>query len=159
MFNTMPRIGCSRAIHLIDAENLCGSSLLSVQAMSKLRDDYLGSVPVGPFDQIVLASSHASVLSLAIAWPRNRYVMRSGSDGADICLARIVVEENLESRFDNVYMGSGDGGLAPFSAHLESRGIRVTAVSRIHSLSAKMRIATSDVIYLDRPGIAVVRAA
>ena len=159
MIRSIPRIGHSRALHLIDAENLCGSSLVSVSAMIKLRDTYLEAVPMGPIDQVVLASSHASILALGMGWPGKRYLMRSGKDGADICLAGIIAEENIETRFDQVYMGSGDGGLAPFSGHLESCGVRVTAVSLAHSLSPRMRMATSDVILLDRPGIAALRAA
>lgn len=157
MIHSIPRIGRSRALHLIDAENLCGSSLVS--AMIKLRDAYLEGVPMGPLDQVVLASSHASILALGMGWPGKRYLMQSGKDGADICLARIIAEENVETRFDYVYMGSGDGGLAPFSAYLEGHGVRVTAVSLAHSLSPRMRMATSDVILLDRPGIVVLPAA
>jgi hypothetical protein len=160
MIVSSPRIGRSRALHLIDAENLCGSSLVSVAAATKLRDDYMFMVPVGPLDQIVLASSHVSILALGMAWGQGkRYLMRSGPNGADICLAGIVAEEKIESVFDHVYMGPGDGGLAPFAAHLGSRDVSVTSVSLIRSLSPHMRMATSQHIFLDRPGIAVLRAA
>ena len=159
MSRTMARIGQSRAVHLIDAENLCGSALLSVKRVRELRTAYMAAVPIGPLDQIILASAHISVVALGVGWPRQRYEMNSGPDGADIRLARIVVEENLHGRFDHVYMGSGDGGLAPFAGYLASAGVPVTVVSRIQSLSPRMRLAASNVIYLDRPGIAVYQAA
>ena len=153
------RIGVSRAVHLIDAENLVGASLLSANDVRRLCGAYLTAVPFGPFDQVILASSHASVLALQMGWPGARYKMKSGKDGADICLAEVVVEEHLEERFEHVYFGSGDGGLAPFAAHLESRGVHVTAVSRLRSLSPKMRLATTNVVFIDRPDIAVLRCA
>jgi hypothetical protein len=148
-----------RAVHLIDAENLVGGPLLSQSDVLQLRARYMASVPVGAMDQIIIATAHNSVIAVGAAWPGLRYEMRSGKDGADICLARIVVDEHLAERFGTVYFGSGDGGLAPFAAHLARQGARVTAVSRIGSLSRHMRVAASAVIYIDRPGIAVARAA
>lgn len=153
------RIGVSRSLHLIDAENLCGASLITPEHVRRLRDDYRATVPVGPLDQIVIAASHANILAVPREWSAVRYLTRSGKDGADICLAKVVVEERLAERFDHVFFGSGDGGLAPFAAHLENNGVPVTAVSRISSLSPRMKRATTNVIYIDRPGIAVVRAA
>lgn len=159
MNHRIPRIGQHRAMHLIDAENLCGSPLLTVEDVERLRREYFESVPIGPLDQIIIASAHVSVLSLIDGWPGQRYLMRSGRNGADVCLADVVIDEGLHKRFDRVFMGSGDGGLAPFAGYLEGKGVRVTAVSRVRSLSARMRLATSAVIYLDRPGIAISHAA
>jgi len=148
-----------RAVHLIDAENLCGSPLLTASAVRDLRRTYTDRVPVGPMDQIILASAHISVLALQAGWPGQRYVMRSGPNGADIRLAEIVAEEQLQRRFQHVYFGSGDGGLAPFAGFLEGNGVPVTAVSRIESISPRMRLATSEVIYLNHPAVALMRAA
>lgn len=158
MNTTIARIGVTRSVHLLDAENLCGASLIAPEQVVRLRKAYLDSVDMGPLDQVILATSHLSVLSLQAGWPGARYLMRSGKDGADIELAKVVLDEDLDARFDHVYFGSGDGGLAPFAAHLGERGVPVTAVSRIGSLSPRMKLATRDVIYLDRPGIAALRS-
>ena len=158
MSGNVARIGVTRSMHLIDAENLCGTSLVTSEQVLRLKAAYLASVKVGPLDHFILAASHLSVLALQAGWSGARYLMRSGKDGADIELAKVVVHENLDTRFDHVYFGSGDGGLAPFAAHLGARGIPVTAVTRIASLSPRMKLATKDVIYLDRPGIAVLHS-
>ena len=153
------RIGQGRSLHLIDAENLGGSSLLGIRDVQRLRAEYFASVPTGPMDQFVLASAHASGAALGAGWPGGQHKWLSGPDGGDICLAHTIVDEDIARRFDQVFMGSGDGGLAPFAAHLGAQGVRVTAVSRIRSLSPRMRLAASSIIYLDRPGITVVHAA
>ena len=148
-----------RAIHLIDAENLVGGPMLSRLDVVRLRDAYSTSVPVGPLDHIVVATAHNSLLSVGAEWRGIRHEMRSGKDGADICLAEIVVYEHLAERFESIFIGSGDGGLAPFAAHLASQGASVTAVSRIGSLSPRMRLAASNIIYLDRPNVAAAMAS
>lgn len=158
MNGKITRIGVTRSMHLIDAENLCGTSLVAPEQVVRLKTAYLASVEVGPLDHFILATSHLSVLALQAGWPGARYLMRSGKDGADIELAKVVANENLDTRFDHVYFGSGDGGLAPFAAYLGERGTPVTAVTRIGSLSPRMKLATKDVIYLDRPGIAVLQS-
>jgi hypothetical protein len=158
MNTKITRIGVNRSVHLIDAENLCGAPRIATEQVVRLRTAYTASVAMGPLDQVILATSHLSVLALQAGWPGARYLMRSGKNGADIELAKVVVDENLDARFDHVYFGSGDGGLAPFAAHLGERGVPVTAVSRIGSLSPRMKLATRNVIYLDRPGIAALRS-
>ena len=159
MSTNIASIGHGRALHLIDAENLCGASLLDIRAVQRLRAEYMASVPVGPKDQMVLACAHSSGAALGAGWPGGQHKWRSGPDGADICLARTVVEDNIAHRFEHVYMGSGDGGLAPFAAHLAAQGVHVTAVTRMGSLSPKMLLATSDVIYLEGREIMALRAA
>lgn len=153
------KFGVVRSHHLVDIENLCGTSLLHATAVADTRRAYFASVQVGALDQVTIASAHCNILAAAAGWPGARYLVKSGPNGADIRLAEVVVEEHLEDRFDRVHFGSGDGGLAPFAAHLGGAGVRVTAVSRIGALSPRMRLAASDVIYLDRPGIAALRAA
>lgn len=153
------QFGATRSHHLVDVENLCGEPLVTAESVARLRRQYFSTVRVGPLDQFTIASCHANVMATSAGWPRARYLVRSGKDGADICLAKVVVEEHLEDRFESVYFGSGDGGLAPFAAHLGQAGVRVTAVSRIRSISPHMKLAAAGIIYLDRPGIVALRAA
>ena len=132
----------SRRIHLVDIENLVGEACLTKQAVAGARARYLSEVPVGPLDQVVVAtSSSQNLLASALGWPGVRYLEKDGQDGADICLAEVMCSENLESRFDSAVVASGDGGLAPSVARLASRGIRTIVVSNSHSLSRKMRLA------------------
>lgn len=159
MSTSLTSLKRGRAIHLLDIENLCGSSLLTPTMVEKVRASYAAAVSIGPRDQIVLASAHISLLAMADGWPNARYQVRSGKDGADICLATIMVDENLADRFEHVIVGSGDGGLSPFVAEMAGRGSRVTVVSRMAAISPRMCLAATGVIYLDSPVSAIALAA
>ncbi|KGJ76933.1 hypothetical protein GY21_08820 [Cryobacterium roopkundense] len=159
MSSSLTRLKRGRAIHLLDPENLCGSSLLTEAMVAEMRGLYTSAVSVGPQDHIILASAHCSLLPMADGWPDARYQVRSGKDGADICLANIMLDENVADRFDHVFVASGDGGLAPFVADIARRGARVTVVSRRAAISARMRLAATDVIYIDSPAMAFAIAA
>jgi uncharacterized LabA/DUF88 family protein len=87
-------------------------------------------------------------MSAFIGWPGARYLSQDGKDGADICLARVIVDEGIEHRFDNVVLASGDGGLAPFVAHLATKGLNTTVVSPANRLSRQMRMAAHKCIVL-----------
>lgn len=127
--------------------------------MRCVRTCYQAQVPTGSADQYVLASAHLNVLAMGLGWPRADYRVRSGPDGADIELAKVMLDENLASRFDQVIIGSGDGGLADFAAALGSQGVRVTAVSRPGSLARTMRMAASNVVLLHCPALSIRLAA
>ena len=159
MSKSLTRLKRGRAIHLLDPENLCGSPLLTNAMVAEMRRMYASAVPVGAQDHIVLASAHISLIQMADAWPGVRYQVRSGKDGADICLARIMLDEQLSDRFDHVIVASGDGGLAPFVAEIARRGARVTVVSRMAAISPYMRLAATDVIYIDSPSATMALAA
>jgi len=132
----------SRCIHLVDIENLVGEPCLTKQAVASARARYLSEVPVGPMDQVVVATSSSQNLFASVqGWPGARYLEKDGKDGADIRLAEVMCGENLESRFDSAVIASGDGGLAPCVARLASRGMRTIAVSNSRSLSRQMRLA------------------
>lgn len=137
-----------RSIHLIDIENLCGSSQPSRQEVEHARARYNEWVPVGNLDQVVVASSRGNLMSAYIGWPGVRYLTQDGKDGADICLARVMLEEGVAQRFGAVVLASGDGGLAPFVAHLATQGLATTVVSPADRLSREMRMAAHKCIVL-----------
>lgn len=141
----MPRVRDkfpARAVHLIDIENLVGAPRLTKQAVTIARYRYLAEISVGAGDHVIIAtSSSQNLLAAAQGWPGARYLQKPGKDGADLMLAEVIANENLESRFKSAIIASGDGGLAPSVAHLASRGVATTAVAHSQSLSHKMRLA------------------
>lgn len=137
-----------RTIHLIDIENLCGEARPSKAQVEHARKRYLGVVGGENRDQFIVASSKGNLLNSSSGWPKARYLARDGKDGADICLARVVVEEGVAERFDSVVMASGDHGLAPFVSQLARRGLDTTVVSLRDSLSRDMRMAAHKCIVL-----------
>ena len=137
-----------RSIHLIDIENLCGASQPTLGQVRLARQRYMDTGLLSQGDHIVIASSRGNYLNSACGWPGARYLARDGKDGADICLAKVMLEERLESRFTRVIVASGDGGLAPFVSNLAAMGVDTVAVSKSDCLSREMRLAAHRSIVL-----------
>ena len=123
----------ARRLHLVDVENLAGDSLPSLGQIREVQDLYTGCLGIGAVDQVVIASSHLTLLNAALGWPRARYRVRSGPDGADLELLDVVASENVATRFTHVAIGSGDGVFAHAAASLAAAGVWVTVVSRRRS--------------------------
>ena len=147
-----------RALHLIDIENLTGGARPSFDQIRGVRGSYAGRLTFGALDQVVVASSHLTLLSAALGWPHARYRVRAGRDGADLELLDILEYEKVAARFTRVIIGSGDGAFARAAARLGAAGVQVIVVSRRDSLSARLAVAASEVIYLDRARPAAVAA-
>jgi hypothetical protein len=102
-------------------------------------------------DQVVVASSHLTLLNAGLGWPAARYRIRSGPDGADLELLDVLLCENVATRFSCVAIGSGDGIFANAAAILASAGVWVTVISRRSSLSPRLKLAAHEVIFIDYP--------
>jgi len=142
-------IAHARKIHLIDIENLCGSSMPTRRQVEAARVRYEDEVPIGNLDCVVIASARGNLFTAHLGWPGARYLARDGKDGADSCLAEVIVEEELPRRFGAAVVASGDGGLAPFVAHLASCGMETIVVSLSNRLSRRMRMAAHKSIVLE----------
>jgi hypothetical protein len=138
-----------RGLHLIDIENLAGAALPSFEQIQGVQGSYAGRLRFGALDQVVVASSHKTLLDAARGWPRARYRARSGPNGADLALLDVLWNERVAARFTHVVIGSGDGAFTQAAATLTAAGVRVTVVSRRGQLSARLRLAASEVVYLD----------
>jgi hypothetical protein len=147
---TMQSIQSRRSIHLIDIENLCGSSNPSVEDVVRVRAAYLKLVNPGQFDQFYLrVSSKHNLAAASFGWPNARVHCKEGHDGADILIAKEMVENKFEKSFSTIYLASGDGGLAPFAKHVVGRGANVSVISLPDSLSMQMRFTGAKVLYLN----------
>jgi hypothetical protein len=138
-----------RALHLIDIENLAGAGKPSFEQICDVQGTYAASLGFGALDQVVVASSHLTLLNAALGWPHARYRIRSGPDGADLELLSVLWHERVAARFSRVIIGSGDGVFARAAASLGAAGVRVTVVSRRDSLSSRLAFAAGEVVYLD----------
>lgn len=138
-----------RALHVIDIENLAGAGKPSLDQIRGVQGIYAGHLTFGALDHFVVASSRLTLLNAARGWPRARYRARPGPNGADLELLDVLWHEKVDTRFTRVMIGSGDGAFAPAAASLTAAGVHVTVVSWRGSLSARLRLAASDVVYLD----------
>jgi NYN domain len=148
-----------RILHLIDLENLLGSADFSREEAACVHRGYLQVAPFGAIDQIVLATSHHAAASAWFGWPATaRRLVRSGQNGADLALLRVLASESVASRFDRVVIGSGDGIFAYEAARLQTAGVAVTVVTLQAALSRQLGFAVRDVRYLEPLEIAPVIA-
>jgi hypothetical protein len=138
-----------RGLHLIDIENLVGDGKPSLHQIRAVQDSYASCLAFSGLDQVVIASSHLTLLSAALGWPHARYRIRSGPDGADLELLDILAYEKVAERFARVIIGSGDSIFAQAAASLTAAGVRVIVVSRRRCLSSRLAMAANEVIYLD----------
>src|SRR5215469_6688265 len=142
-----------RGLHLIDVENLSGTTAPDPAQARHLRARYVLLVGIGALDQVVIASSHLALKKTGGWWPGARYLVRSGPDGADLALLDLAAYERIAERFLQVTIASGDGIFAPVAASLETAGCQVNAVSRRAGLSRQLALAVGwKVIYIDPPG-------
>lgn len=144
---TVKAIKASRSIHLIDIENLCGGSDLSVSQVEAVRFEYFDLVQPNALDLFVIAASHHNLEASSYGWPGGFHQFRSGVDGADILLAKVMLEDSIQDRFQSVFLASGDGGLAPFASALISQGSQLTVVSGARQMSYAMRQLGCPVVY------------
>ncbi len=147
---TMRAIKPTRNIHLIDIENLCGSSNPTIEQVALVRQEYLKLVQPGITDQFyVRVSSSSNLAAASFGWPGARVHCKEGHDGADILIAKDLIDNRFEKSFSTIYLASGDGGLAPFAKHVVRRGGKVSVISLPDSLSMQMRFTGADVLYLN----------
>ena len=152
---TLTSIRKSRTMHLIDIENLCMAANPTFEQVAEARRSYMELVNPGENDQfLVTVSSRHNLAAAAFGWSGADLKCREGHDGADYLLAEAILDGQLEDRFDQVVIASGDGGLAPFVKKLTTLLKEVVVVSQPTAIAFAMRIAGARVKYL-RPEFAL----
>jgi hypothetical protein len=126
------------AVHLVDIENLCGCGKPSKEQISEICANYYEEVGVQDDDLVVIASGTQNRWALYEGWPGAVHQFRPGENGADIALAQFICENQLEDNFVRAFLGSGDGGLAPYVEVLSNKGLDPIVVSRKAGLSYKL---------------------
>ena len=142
----------SRAIHLVDIENVCSNPRPDRFEVEATRRSYEEVMAPGADDLVVLACNHGACVEVGLGWRGARLVTRSGPDGADRALLAIIDHEELRQRFGHVVIGSGDGIFAHAAAQLAREGLDVTVASLERALSRRLRLAAGRVCYIPEPG-------
>lgn len=139
----------TRALHVLDPENLIGLGQPTREQVERLRQDYLTAVPVGPHDLIVLAASGVnSGMAMGMAWPGARLRWMLGVDGADNCLLDVITEENVAERFTHLIVGSGDHAFTAAVKELADKEVHITVVTGLGQVSADLYRAAHSHIQL-----------
>lgn len=149
----------ARTLHLIDVENLAGTGVPGRDQVGAVHSWYGQRVGFGPVDHVVVACNHLALVDTVLGWPRARYRVRSGPDGADLELLDVLCHENVVERYTQFVIASGDGVFADAAASLAAASRWVMVVSRPGRLSTRLRLAACEVIYVVAAGPAVPAAS
>ena len=140
----------SRTLHLMDIENLLGTGRPAESEVLEALERYSELVDVSGPNQVIVACNHGAARAVGCCLGEGpRLLIRSGHDGADLALLDVLCSENVERRFDHLVLASGDGIFTVRVAEITSLGIPVTVVARRESLSARLRLAATDVIFFE----------
>jgi len=158
-----PRQARNRCLYLVDIENTvggpCPCSVDVLDAHAAIQAAY----PVQAGDLVVIGVAHNGLLEVGCAWTGVRYVVRSGPDGAELALLD-ELDDTVVGRFDEVVVVSGDGKFTDRVAELGTLGLPTTVVAYEESLSNRLRLAATKVVYLESvrrrsPSVAVMEVA
>lgn len=148
----------SRRLVLVDIENVVGGLVMAECQAEHARRSIQDAVGTHPMDQVVVATCHKGYQHVAWTWPTARRLVRSGENGADLELLD-VLDEDVADHFERVVLVSGDGIFTDAVTELERRGVRVTVAARRGHLSGRLRMAASEVVYLNGTWEARARTA
>jgi NYN domain len=140
-----------RRLILVDIENVVEGAVLSEAAALWARVLVEAVTELAADEQVVVATSHIGLLHTHSAWPSARLRVRSGCDGVDLELLRVLETEGIANRFDEVVLVSGDGIFTDAVAKLGRLGVRVTVAAWSHCLSARLRMAAGRTLLFDDP--------
>lgn len=136
-----------RRLVLVDIENVVGGAVRYETAARWAKTQLQDVLGIGASDHVVIGTSHIGLLPVACAWSNLRYVVGSGPDGADHALLD-VLDEDVENRFDEIALVSGDGIFTDKIAALAGCGLHITVVAHHGGLSKRLRLAAHQALYL-----------
>ncbi|GII02026.1 NYN domain-containing protein [Planobispora takensis] len=145
----MRNISHGRSVHLLDVENLVGAPRPATAEVVTMMDHYRRRVPAGFMDQYVAAVNHGALVPVGLALAGIQILVRSGRDGADEALCEVIRLDHLDTRFERVVIGSGDGVFTDLAEWLRRSGVQVVVVSRPGALSRRLRRTAGQVIPLE----------
>lgn len=135
----------SRRLFVVDIENAVDTGAIDAEACKLVKSRVERIYKPTTNDLTVIGVSHSNNVFPAHSWDGARVVLKHGHDGADLALERVLAKENVEARFDEVVIVSGDGMFANQAARLRSLGVRVTVDARARQLSRVLAFSCTSV--------------
>ena len=134
-----------RRLFVVDIENAVGSGRIDEESCVRVERRVESVYRPNSGDLTVLGVSHKNNFFPAHAWSGARVVLREGHDGADLALESVLSHENVEERFGEVVIVSGDGLFSRQAARLKSLGVKVTVDARARQLAKILAFSCSSV--------------
>lgn len=135
----------ARRLFVVDIENAVGAGAIDEGSCKNVMSRIERTYRPGTTDLTVIGVSHRNNLFPAHAWDGARVVLREGHDGADLALESVLSSENVESRFSEVVIVSGDGLFSRQASRLRSLGVKVTVDARARQLASALAFSCSSV--------------
>lgn len=135
----------TRRLFVVDIENAVGHGMVDEESCQMVRDRIEKTYRPNTGDLTVIGVSHSGNVFPAHAWEGARIVLKEGHDGADLALENVLSHENVENRFGEVVIVSGDGLFAGQAARLKSLGVKVTVDARARQLALILAFNCSSV--------------
>lgn len=134
-----------RRLFVVDIENAVGSGRVDEESCVRVERRIESVYRPNCGDMTVIGVSHKNNLFPAHAWRGARVVIKQGHDGADLALESVLSSENVEERFGEVVIVSGDHLFATQAARLKSLGVKVTVDARARQLARVLAFSCSSV--------------
>jgi hypothetical protein len=130
----------TRALHLIDPENLAGGAGVAEDVIRDVWDCYRAAVPIGPDDHVIVASSSHFARRAWFVFPADgiQRRVRDGADGADLALLESIDLDHDSRRFGTLVIGSGDGIFTDLALCARFLGMQVHQVSGVATPSGQL---------------------
>ena len=141
----MKRDKAGRKLFVVDIENAVGIGTVDEGSCLKVKSRIEREYKPARGDLTIIGVSHKNNVFPARAWDGARIVLQEGHDGADLALEDVLSSENVEERFSEVVIVSGDGLFADQAARLRSLGVKVTVDARARQLSRFLAFSCSSV--------------
>jgi hypothetical protein len=135
----------TRRLFVVDIENAVGCGVVDEESCVRVERRVESVYRPNLGDLTVIGVSHKNNLFPAHAWSGARVVLREGHDGADLALENVLSSENVEGRFGEVVIVSGDGLFSEQASRLRSMGVRVTVDARARQLARVLAFSCSSV--------------
>lgn len=149
--NKRIELNSPRRIFIIDIENAVGCGALSSEDVIREKTSLEEIYSIRESDLVVIGVSHGNNVFPAHSWEGARIVLKHGHDGADLALKKVLIQERIEERFDDVVIVSGDGTFSEEAKMLRRRGVNITIHADIKRVAAKfLRFATYVNLTKDR---------
>ena len=141
----MKHLENGRKLIVVDIENAVGRGMVDEGSCREVRDRIVREYRPGEGDLTVIGVSHQDNVFPARSWEGARIVLKKGHDGADLALESVLSDENVERRFSEVVLVSGDGLFSEQAARLRSLGVRVTVDVQARRLSRILAFSCSAI--------------
>jgi hypothetical protein len=119
-----------RALHVLDVENELCTGKFCTADVEHLHRVWNAVVQPIAGDLYFLATGKRTAEAITFGWPSATKQVREGKDGADDAIIDYLDVDYIASRFNHVYLGTGDHRMQPKVKELLAAGVKVTIVGR-----------------------------